>query len=694
MVPHFKGTEYASRLLLVGAGMFGVGAVSITIMVASIYLGYQKMTFFILLFLSPVILAASSLGDSKRRPFARRLAELIGANILKQVAAVCIVLFVSYAMSSLFSDVAFLDIPWTMKPFGALLFFLALVFMAIPIKNLTKGAVKGDTSVIDKEATRPQRTAKTVGKGVAIVGGVAATGGILAAVGGAGAAAGGAGAAAKTAGAAGKMGKVGSALGQGARALGPGSKAGRAMRFTGQVAKGGEGVLNAKASSDGRKSALRQLGTSLIENPKTAGKYHDENGQLLPNAHKMAQKDAKRISESGQARQRAQRAQDEQLAQFFGGYKAATGEESHLDPEHPDNKRQRQLDRERERREMKDAADHDMASAYGGGGYGQPGPGPKDSGGNPPGGAYPHEREQFREQALNNLTEPAFMQDVHYAATGRTQGADVLDAVGVSRAQAVQDPSVLFTSQAYGSDSTARMDPFHPSAGALNDLRFAASAGDQDQLQEALGRASEAIRDHGVPDYVSSVHSIGDKADQFSSASVLGAIPNITPETSLSERAGAARAMMGAQAAMPADHPAREVVGDYTDALADPSADSATLDAARLAAVHEVASVMRESPGVKDSQTPVSAAPGGSDGGMSRSEMRQAVADGVTDAYYRGPQPAGDNASNNGGDAPIFGAPSADGPPVYRERSKRRRSGLLDQLAQDEPDSWDEWDEQ
>src|SRR5699024_3085869 len=136
MIPHITGNEYNKQILIAVSGLVGVTAVSLTIVGSAIYLGFQKMMFYFLLFLAPIVLLISSLGDRKRRPFAVRYAEIVGVNLLKQVAAVCVVLFVSYAMASLFGSATFGYIPWIMKPYAALLFFLALAFLAFPLKNM------------------------------------------------------------------------------------------------------------------------------------------------------------------------------------------------------------------------------------------------------------------------------------------------------------------------------------------------------------------------------------------------------------------------------------------------------------------------------------------------------------------------------------------------------------------------------
>ncbi|MDN5806530.1 MAG: hypothetical protein L0I80_00460 [Brevibacterium sp.] len=298
MIPHIQGNEYNKQILIAMSGLVGVIAVSLTILVSAVYLGFQKMMFFFLLFLAPMVLLVSAIGDRKRRPFAIRYAEIIGANLLKQIGAVCVVLFVSYAMASLFGSTTFGSIPWIMKPQIALLFFVALAFVAFPLKNMVKGAIQGDTSVIDKQATAPQRAMKSTAKIAAVGAAAIATGGAgLAAVGGvsgitpAVAAAGGKGVV---------MGKAGSMLGQAGRVMGIGSKSGRAMRAGGQLLKAGQGMMHAKDNVKGRKLGAFNAAAKMIrDNPSKYRQFNPETGEYAdatPEAKERAMRDSQEMA--------------------------------------------------------------------------------------------------------------------------------------------------------------------------------------------------------------------------------------------------------------------------------------------------------------------------------------------------------------------------------------------------------------
>lgn len=644
MIPHIQGDQYNKQILIAMSGLTGVTAVALTIVGSAIYLGFQKMMFFFLLFLAPVVLLVSSLGDRKRRPFAVRYAEIVGVNLLKQVAAVCIVLFVSYAMASLFGSSTFGHIPWIMKPHAALLFFLALAFLAFPLKNMVKGAIQGDTSVLDKQATAPQRAMKTTAKVVGIGAAAAATGGIgLAAAGGVG----GVGTAVAAAGGKGAvMGKAGSMLGQAGRVMGIGSKTGRAMRASGALLKAGRGIAESQDTKKGQKAALSQAAQGLLGNSKTRGKYLDQDGKLLPNAQKMAEQDAQKMADKGQKTDRASKAQDARMKAFFSGYKAEHGEFHKEDPESPENQRAARADKEREKRQAK--ADADRGSAMG---SSKPASadGPSSQGQSP---AQNYER--YAEQARGNLSGPAFSREMDYNVNTVRSGEDVLHNAGLTKQQVVADPTVLLSDSAYDGGRTTSMDPFHPATPALNELRFAGNSGTESDIEGAVAKAVDAISRHGVPDQIGGVHSIGDRAANFEPVQLLGAMPSLTSDASWQERADAAHTMQAAQVAMPQDFTARESVQSYTDALSNPTVDPATLSAMKETTMAEISNAMSAQLGAAGASAMAAGiagsmaggsyddgdgydAPrpqGDSSGGVSPSDLREAVADGVRDANF------------------------------------------------------------
>lgn len=608
MVPYVQGDEYNKQMLVAMSGMVGVGAVALTIVVSGVYLGFQKMMFFFLLFLAPVVLLVSAIGDRKRRPFAVRYAEIIGANLLKQITAVCIVLFVSYSMASLFGSDTFGAIPWIMKPYAALLFFVALAFLAFPLKSMIQGAIKGDTSVIDKQATAPQRAAKATAKGI---GKVAVVGGAIAATGGAaglGLSAGGLGAV----GAGGKtamMGSVGSGLGQAGRIMGIGTKTGRAMRGAGQLLKAGQGVMESQDTKRGWKKGQEAAANKMIqENPSLYHEVKDDGslGNLLPGAHQKALKNAQSTAERGVKTKRANDSQEDFLRKFFAGW---GGPEAQRQPEEqpPDNKPEPRPEPQPlppgtgSRGALGSGGNHDgkprpqdgSGESQGDGGpqY-DPAPTgtPHNGGGSEDAGVPSY--EHFAEQARGNLGGPAFAKEMDYNVNTVRSGDDVLTSAGLSKDDVIKDPTVLLSGDAYNGGSTVAMDPFHGATPALNDLRFASGSGNEDAIEGAVAKAVDAISQHGVPNQIDGVSSIGARAERFDAVQLVGAMPMLSESASWQERAEAAHTMQAAQVAMPADFAAREAVQEFTAALSSPGADPADLASMKESIIADIAWTM------------------------------------------------------------------------------------------------------
>lgn len=647
MVSNFKGEEYNKQLILAISGGMGALATVLAVDLGAVYLAFQKMMFYFLLFLAPVIMLISVFGDNKRRPFLWRYAELIGANLLKQVAAVCVVLFVSHAMSTLMdpSVEAWASVPWMLKPFVAVLFFMALVVLAFPLKNLLKGAVRGDTSTVDHAANAPARAAQATAKGAAIAGVAVGTAGAgLAATTSAGLAA-----------KAGTVGKVGSNLSRAGRSLGFGSKAGQVLRGSGALASMGSQVLGSQASRDGKKQAVAQSAEALLNGPGSE-KYRDNaTGQLLPDAHNRAKKDAKRLADRGAMAGQSQQSQKAQMSAFFSGYRSEHGEYHEQDPSSPENKQKAQAKAEADKMQAQNIAQ---------GGTGNKGPRPGGPNGSPStggtrrgavagasadqentgqghegnayGGAHaatvgstastgpnrngttseaneaneaarvgtpvsgesqqgPSTDEwkainaEYGQRARDNLSGPAFTRETEYKVAQVRSGDDVLHDAGLTRAEVMDNPTkTLLAGSAYNGGDTSVMDPFHPATQKMVDLRMATQSGDQDAIQNAVENAVNAVEAHGVPNQVSGVHAIGERAAQFEPVALVGAMPTITDQSSWQERAEAVQTMTGAMAAMPADYAARGPVQEYASALANPAVGAGQLDALKVQAVNAV----------------------------------------------------------------------------------------------------------
>lgn len=702
MVPHIQGDEYNKQILIAMSGMVGVIAVSLTIVVAAVYLGFQKMFFFFLLFLAPMVLLVSSIGDRKRRPFAIRFAEIFGANLLKQIAAVCIVLFVSYAMASLFGSTTFADIPWIMKPYAALLFFVTLAFLAFPLKNMVKGAIQGDTSAVDKQATAPQRAMKAtgnlLGKATIAGGAIAATGGAAAALGVGVGGLGAVGAGGKAA----MAGKAGSMLGQAGRVMGIGSKSGRAMRGAGRLLQAGQGIMDAKDSKRGWLKGNEQAAAEMIEkNPSLYHKVNEDGtlGGLIPGAHQKAMKNAQSTAERGVKNQHARQSQDDFMKKFFAGWGGPEAPR-HQDLSDVDSDTQPKSKTEPEplysskhgpRGEL---ASGSLSSSSGGSEQTPEPPEGGSSGGPPSQGPSPHgggeeshptvdDYQHYAEKALGNLSGPEFSREMEYNVNTVRTGDDVLTNAELTKQQAIADPTTLLSGDAYDGGRTTAMDPFHAATPALNELRFAGSSGDETAIQQAVERAADAIHQYGVPNQVDGVYSIGDRASRFEAVEIVAAMPRLGGSPTWMEHAEAAHTMQAAQVAMPADTPVgiRTEVADYTAQLSRPGVDLGAL-ADQQADLIESIAWWQQQPNLQD----VYDAPPTTASAVSPEDRRSEVSEGLREARLENEAssletPSYEKTSPAPVEGELMNEVNDSGALVYRPGHKRRskkRSDFFD----------------
>jgi|SRR5699024_512104 len=205
-----------------------------------------------------------------------------------------------------------------------------------------------------------------------------------------------------------------------------------------------------------------------------------------------------------------------------------------------------------------------------------------------------------RARCRSNLQIPGLVRDWDYEVKTVRTGDEVLEAAGVSLADAISDPSVLLRSDhVYGGGNSIRIDPFHPATRALIALRLSAGSRDKDTIEAGLAMSSDALAEYGVPPEIHDVYSIGDRAEHFSAVDVIGAM--YVPPTDLrarrslwarllrrdrpavppahwAARTDAAYTMIGARVAMPAHHHARAVVTAYADAVCNPLVSSAVVE--------------------------------------------------------------------------------------------------------------------
>jgi hypothetical protein len=217
-LPAFKGDYFWERGAAITSGAFSIVAVFIPLAGVSLYLMGQKTVFFFILLFAPIFLAIGAFPDEKRMGFAKKYFEFFIANLVKQIVAVCVLLFVMTGVSGVLTSPATV---WWLKPIAVVMFTYGLVLFAIPLANILKAAAKGDVSIVEKTLTAPQRAAKGAAKLAGVAAIATATMGIGAmAAGGAAAAAGAAGAgAAGAATGSGVAGAAGAAVGRKVSAL-------------------------------------------------------------------------------------------------------------------------------------------------------------------------------------------------------------------------------------------------------------------------------------------------------------------------------------------------------------------------------------------------------------------------------------------------------------------------------------------
>lgn len=626
VVDNYQGNDFNRRLITSMAGCVAALAVLLAVGGVSIYLAVQKMLFFFMLLLAPVFLTIASFSDNKRVGIGKRYFELMLANIIKQIVAVLMVLFIANAMSMLLYPpsgqewAAIREVPWMLKPLIAILFFIAMVIFARPLMKTFQGAAKGDTSVVDKAANAPIDTAKTatkIGAGAALlVGGVALT----AATGGA---------------AAPVLAKSAMGLKAAGHMAGRGAT-GRSLRRVGSAVGMAAAGNAAYAQRTGRSEALDAGVKTMLSGPEgesmkaelAAAGGVNKDGSLTPVGHKMARDKFKTTAKAGLESSEATARQDQFMAQFYEGYRKQNNGQHHvMDPSSPENKREAAVLAAQERDEINKAAQH---SSKKGKNTGTPGTGapnapaavgvPVSGGSNPEttgaehtgdtgtdpsaaaasagaavapevidGKARETAQQAYATQARDNVTGPSFARDANIKTTVATPGAEVLSEMGINQEQAAADPTQLVTSNAYNGGHTTTMDPMHPATQHLNGLRFAMINGTDEEIDDASAKASSAIMEHGVPDHIKAVGSTGETAKNFQGAQIVGAMPSISENTPWQERAEAANTMQAAAMTLPQGDSAAEPVDAYVRALSNPAVEAPEVEALKAQAIDALA---------------------------------------------------------------------------------------------------------
>lgn len=182
-----KGYNFVDRIgLAVIGGILAVIIFYFTVAMC-VYILYQKFIWGFMLLFAPIFLGIAAFPDEKRRDFFRKYVEFCISNVIKQIAAVLILVVTVTALgrivfpnASSIGDMQFY-VPWMLKPFVALAFMISAVMFAFPMKKIMVGAVKGDSSVVGK-------TADSIGDGMKTAAGLAAAAAVAVGTGGVGAA--------------------------------------------------------------------------------------------------------------------------------------------------------------------------------------------------------------------------------------------------------------------------------------------------------------------------------------------------------------------------------------------------------------------------------------------------------------------------------------------------------------------------
>lgn len=629
MLPHFTGTQYNTRMSTAFSGGFAAVAVCLAIGVAAIYLAVQKMLFYFLLLFGPVFLTVAMFGDQKRAAFAKRYGELMIGNLLKQGVAVLVVLFVANAMSMLLyppadeSFAALRDIPWMLKPSLALFFLIGLAMFLIPLKKIVTGAVKGDTQVVDKTANMPVDAAKTAAKvgaaatvGAAAIAAVVATGGAAAPV----------------------VAKGGGMAMSAGRMMGGRGGVGKVLTTAGRGANLASRVGGSLSDGKTKKAALANLAEGVFKGDKNVQEglakvpgALDKDGKMTSKGQAIVSDSLKRTGKGGEKAARAEALQNSYMDKFYKGYKAQNGQHHAMDPNNPQNLRAAAVEKEKERQAVQESAKHDSSRTQNT--TGKPGAGDGSTGANANGYANAEgkasgnagtqngtqassnaeSQKAYAEKARENVTGPGFAQDENIKANVSVDGAQVAEQMGLSAREVAQNPSALLSGAAYDGGDVSKMDPRHAATPAMNELKFAMMAGDQQGIDAATMKASDAISQHGVPSAVAGVSAVS--ATPEHNESFIGAMPTLSEDTPWQVRAESATTMQAAMSFIPESSPSREPMNNYVQALSDPGVSAQTVNGLGSIVVESASSGSTEPPtvdlsgAIRESAERVSAAP-------------------------------------------------------------------------------------
>ncbi|BDZ52438.1 hypothetical protein GCM10025867_46790 (plasmid) [Frondihabitans sucicola] len=601
-----QGNAFEQRISAAVAG----GLVALIILAVlgfvSMYLIFQKLSFYFLMMFAPLFLAIGAFPDEKRSAFAKKYGEVLLANVIKQVVAVIMVIFIAKSLSTVLSNAS---IPWLLKPLSVLAFYFALLFFAIPLTRILKAAAKGDTKVIDKVANAP----KTALKVAAVAGAVAATAGIaapvlagsgaLAGVGGLGGLAKGGLTALKAPGAAQRLlgtatrglSRRGGVLGASARAMSMGTQlvGGAFASASAEVNNNGIGVKAMDAADLARRKLLTSRGAS-DEELAAAGLYgRNADGSLTEGGKQQALADWMRYKGSNTYDEN--KAVTEEKRKFFKDYRQRVGKYHEGDPDHPSNAEQAseewKAEREEERRKDREAdekrkaergedRDKDREAAggpsFGGGGDRSNRP----SSDAPFSDNNTETAERAAARAVGDVSNrPGFAStdndwtfrtasEVERQFGGRSQAADAI----------IEDSGARIV-ETYGANA-ARIDVTHPAGAAVAQQIWANASGDEEIMVVAASELADHVRAYGTPAVVVSPSSVLPVADfdREGLGNLVAALPSVRESDSMDERFRTALAFSQVASTVPSDHPMFGVVDKARDAVLNPFASPADVN--------------------------------------------------------------------------------------------------------------------
>jgi hypothetical protein len=446
----------------------------------------------------------------QRREFAVKYAERALANLIKQCVGVLAVLFVSYAMSSLLFPPPESDIPDL--PWAMKPLAAILFFWALLLFAWPLQSILKAAAANDTRVVDKALNAPVDAAKKSAAFGVKAGIVVGAAVltGGTSLGAAAVGAGAK-AGAAGLLGKAGGGAG---KLLTKGMKLAEIRR----------GFANSAAARRGQNKAETDLATDTIRrNPLAWGVGRD--GKIPKASLDAAIKQVRKTSSEARLKGVQDSTYDRAMQQQFTAFRQRTKQYHPLDPANPE-------------RQNGTAAPQQQNQP---GRLGPPAP------------AWARPAQETRAQVVAS--------DQQVMAAAR---------VATNREAADNLPRVL---EQYEWNPGV-MDPRHPSTPSLLRLAHAPNDPDSEEFRSAHRQAMIDVNQHGVPDRIREIVTVGETASRFDQIALLNAVPrldvNPNGDAQWQQRSDAALQFNNVASLVPEDHQFAQRINDFREALANP----------------------------------------------------------------------------------------------------------------------------